>query len=196
MRSVKNVVIATLVAGTATSAATDAGAAATYFLRVTGAKQGPFKGDSAQKAHHNDIVALGFEYEVSSPRDPATGLASGKRQHSPIVITKALDSSSPQFYEALATNEVLRTAELDIFQTAPTGASVLAYAFKLTNAQVTDLRQYSAGTENVEALASGGDVIGPAAPLEQVSLTFERIEESSVSGQTTAIDDVATAGLQ
>ncbi len=32
---------------------------------------------------------------IQSPRDPASGQATGKRQHSPIVLTKELDKSSP-----------------------------------------------------------------------------------------------------
>ncbi|MBL7976348.1 MAG: type VI secretion system tube protein Hcp [Candidatus Kapabacteria bacterium] len=32
---------------------------------------------------------------IVSPRDPASGQATGKRQHSPIVLTKELDKSSP-----------------------------------------------------------------------------------------------------
>jgi len=38
---------------------------------------------------------ISFEQEIVSPRDAASGLPTGKRQHKPFVITKELDKSSP-----------------------------------------------------------------------------------------------------
>lgn len=38
---------------------------------------------------------ISFEQEILSPRDAASGLPTGKRQHKPFVITKELDKSSP-----------------------------------------------------------------------------------------------------
>jgi hypothetical protein len=38
---------------------------------------------------------INFEQEIVSPRDAASGLPTGKRQHKPFVITKELDKSSP-----------------------------------------------------------------------------------------------------
>ena len=39
--------------------------------------------------------SITFEQEILSPRDAASGLPTGKRQHKPFVITKELDKSSP-----------------------------------------------------------------------------------------------------
>jgi hypothetical protein len=39
---------------------------------------------------------LSFTYEVKSPRDVATGQASGKRTHKPLTITKEWGPSTPQ----------------------------------------------------------------------------------------------------
>lgn len=38
---------------------------------------------------------ISFDQEIVSPRDAASGLPTGKRQHKPFVITKELDKSSP-----------------------------------------------------------------------------------------------------
>ena len=35
---------------------------------------------------------------IKSPRDSASGLATGKRMHKPMTITKSLDKSSPQLF--------------------------------------------------------------------------------------------------
>ncbi len=39
--------------------------------------------------------SISFDQEIVSPRDAASGLPTGKRQHKPFVITKELDKSTP-----------------------------------------------------------------------------------------------------
>src|SRR5579872_4319813 len=48
------------------------------------------------------IPILGFSMGVTAPRDSASGQASGKRQHKPIVVVKDVDTSSSQMFGALA----------------------------------------------------------------------------------------------
>lgn len=59
-----------------------------FYVSIEGSKQGKFKGESAREAHKGKIGAIGFSHEVASPRDVATGQASGKRQHMPITFVK------------------------------------------------------------------------------------------------------------
>lgn len=42
--------------------------------------------------------SVSLSHSVVSPRDAASGLATGKRMHKPMVITKSLDKSSPQLF--------------------------------------------------------------------------------------------------
>jgi hypothetical protein len=42
--------------------------------------------------------SVSLSHSVVSPRDSASGLATGKRMHKPMVITKSLDKSSPQLF--------------------------------------------------------------------------------------------------
>jgi hypothetical protein len=44
----------------------------------------------------NKPSVISFEYNVKAPRDVATGQASGKRQHKPILIRKEIDKATPQ----------------------------------------------------------------------------------------------------
>lgn len=39
-----------------------------------------------------------LSHSIKSPRDAASGLATGKRMHKPMTITKQLDKSSPQLF--------------------------------------------------------------------------------------------------
>ncbi len=47
--------------------------------------------------------------DVKSPRDVATGQASGRRQYQPIIIRKRIDKSSPKLAEAMAKKKVFPT---------------------------------------------------------------------------------------
>jgi type VI secretion system secreted protein Hcp len=71
-------------------------------------------------------------------RDAASGLPTGKRQHKPVVITHELGGSSPQFLNALATNEVLDEVVINFFRMERTGQEVNYYTVKLTDANVSD----------------------------------------------------------
>lgn len=71
------------------------------YLKLKGQKQGDVKGSVTQKGRENKIMVIAVSHEVVSPRDMASGLPSGKRQHKPFLVTKELDKSSPLLYKAL-----------------------------------------------------------------------------------------------
>ncbi len=66
-------------------------------MAVTGQKQGPFKGDDFTTARNaiGLINVLGYSAELVSPRDAATGQATGKRIWKPLVVTHLVGGSSP-----------------------------------------------------------------------------------------------------
>jgi len=51
-----------------------------------------------------------------SPRDPASGLPTGKRQHKPISFLKEWGAATPQLFQALVTNENLKTVKFEFLQ--------------------------------------------------------------------------------
>src|SRR5215831_19835969 len=65
-----------------------AGAASAGTVRITmtvhGHKQGDFKGDIITGRAGNLINVVAYQYSVASPRDPASGLPTGRRQHRPV----------------------------------------------------------------------------------------------------------------
>ncbi len=146
-----------------------------FYVAIKGQKQGQFKGDATGLRQGNWIVGLGFSYEVTSPRDPASGQASGKRQHKPLTIIKEWGASSPQIYQALVTNEALQSVDVEFVRTDKQGKEYASYIIKLTDATVSDFRQY--------VDPAGGQ------PLDSVSFTFRRIEEESKDGSTSVTDD-------
>ena len=131
-------------------------------ITVDAAKQGPLKGDKAGK-----IAATSFTLESSSPRDAASGQASGRVQNGPVTITKAVDAASPQLFQALVTNEPLKSVTIEV-ASGSGGEGVPSQTIRLTNASVTRIRQ------SVEHGAA--DAVNAAGPLEEVSFSYQTIE--------------------
>jgi type VI secretion system secreted protein Hcp len=128
-----------------------------------------------------------FKYTFRSPRDVASGLASGKRQHGPVKLTRKVAESSPQWFAALATNDTIKSITIDFLRPDPRGTDVVAYSFRLTNVQVSEINQfYGSGIEKpgAQAAASRGDSL-----YEEISLVFQKIEVTSPASKSSAMDE-------
>ena len=51
-------------------------------------------------------AVTGSSYQIVSPRDPSSGLATGKRMHKPFVITKDWGAASPELSAMKATYDL------------------------------------------------------------------------------------------
>lgn len=151
------------------------------YATVTGAKQGAFKGETTQKGREKMLPVVGFSYGVIVPHDIASGQASGRRQHQPVVFSKEWGASSPQFYTAAYTNEVLTTVIFSFFSLDKTGVQQLSHTIKLTNASIASVKQ------SVALPQSGGPIID-SRELQEISLTFQKIDINIPNGSE-AIDD-------
>jgi type VI secretion system secreted protein Hcp len=156
-------------------------AAYEFYVTIEGTKQGKFKGESSRKGSENKSSGVRFQYEVKLPRDINTGQATGKRQHGPVIITKLWGSASPQLFQALVTNEALKSVLIEFVRTNPQGQEYIFQIIKLTNASIASIRQYA----NV---ANPGETVTPGG-LEDVAFTFQRIEITNQDGKTMAMDD-------
>ena len=58
------------------------------------------------------IEVKGFHHNLVIPTDNATGKITGTRMHSPMLIIKEFDCSSPYLYKAVATGQNLSSAEI------------------------------------------------------------------------------------
>ena len=163
-------------AGVAASA--PAVAAYNFLVSVEGMKQGKFLGESLAKGEEGAVPAVAFSFSVRSPRDLATGQASGKRQYSAITFTKAWGASSPQFLASATSNEVLKSVLFRFYKVNADGVRGVYETIKLTNAQVS-------GVTRRAAAASGSN----PTELEDISMTFQRIETNDLVGKTSTSDD-------
>ena len=155
-----------------------------FYISIEGAKQGVFKGEAVEREGTGAGKIPGVRYlsEIVSPRDAATGQASGKRVHKPIQFTKEWGASSPLLFQALVTNELLKSVLFEFIRTNEKGEDAVHFRVRLTNANVSSIKSYLDLT----------DVTGDpydARELEDVELAFRKIEIEDVDGKTSAVDD-------
>lgn len=144
-----------------------------------GAKQGTIKGDSIQKGREGTYSISALTHGITSPRDAASGLPTGRRQHKPIRFTAPVSAATPKFILALAQNELM-TCTFKGFKTDPrTGAEKKAWEITLDGASVADYE--------MSGRPGGADTM-------TLSLTYQKITWTWADGGITVQDDWATAG--
>jgi type VI secretion system secreted protein Hcp len=155
--------------------------ASNAYLRLKGQKQGVIKGSVTQKGRSGSILVIATHHEITSPRDAASGLATGKRSHKPVVVTKEIDQSTPALYSALVSNEMFAEWDLQFWRVGTTGVEEQYYTIKLTRAAVTSIEFVQPDLRNPE-LAKYGD-------YQNVSFGYQKIEWTWTKGGFTALDD-------
>jgi type VI secretion system secreted protein Hcp len=165
------------------------------YLKLKGQKQNDIKGSVTQKGREGKIMVIAVSHEIVSPRDPASGLPTGKRQHKPFVITKELDQSSPLLYNALTQNENISEWELQFWSPVQLNPGVSAHAgaggtefqhftVKLTNVNIASISFRMLNNKNPE--------LTRYAEYEEIAFTYQKIEWTWVKGGITGMDDWET----
>jgi type VI secretion system secreted protein Hcp len=151
------------------------------YLTLKGQHQGDINGSVTQKGREGSILVHAFSDEIVSPRDPTSGLPTGKRQHSPITILKEIDKSSPLLWNALVNNENLTTWILKFWSTGVTGVEMQIYTIQLTNASIASIQESMLDNEDAN--------FSKYALRQEVTFTYEKIEWTWTEGGITATDD-------
>jgi type VI secretion system secreted protein Hcp len=115
------------------------------------------------------IEIFGFSHEITSPRDAASGLPTGKRQHKPFTVIKAVDAATPHLFQMLSSGETTSSVRITCRRVpAKKGdpSSIQTYSVELEQAKVVDIRTETVG-ERSENL--------PHQAREHVSFTYQKI---------------------
>ena len=146
-------------------------------MTVTGVKTGLFKGDDGGggKVAPGTITVLAYSYGLQETIGSGTGGAGGegKVTQKPVTITHTMGGSSPEFLGAAATGERLTSVVISFSRTDFNGKLAVFYRVTLTNAFVSEVSQR----------ATGGDML-----VEDVSFIFQKIEQHSITQNTTFIE--------
>ena len=112
------------------------------YLWIKGQKTGDIKGEVTQKGREGTSGVLSMEYGVSSPTDPATGAAAGRRGHQPISFTLRWSKATPLLLGALTSNETLSDVRFQRWLPNLDGSGVESNTdtIQLTNARIASLK--------------------------------------------------------
>ena len=154
----------------------------TKFLKLRGQHQGEIIGSVTERGKEHTIAVIAVNHAIVSPRDPASGLPTGKRMHSPLVIVTHIDRATPQLYNSAVTNENLPTVELDYWKTALDGTQSIYFKIELTNANISSIKQTNLNSQDDPSVNQYGE-------YEEIAFTYQKITWTWVDGGITAEDD-------
>ena len=110
-------------------------------LTITGEEQGQIEGSCELEDREGTILVQAFDHVVEIPTDER-GVASGRRTHRPLTITKEIDKSTPMLYQALCNNELLTEVRLDWYRYSGTGEHELYFTMTMQNAFITRIHPW------------------------------------------------------
>ena len=79
-----------------------------------------------------------------------------------------------QIFQALVTNETIKSAVFEFVRTADTGEEIVFHRIKVSSARVTEIEQF----------IDDSDLAPTGKGLEKISLVFQRIEIENLDGKT------------
>jgi type VI secretion system secreted protein Hcp len=162
------------------------------YLRVKGEKSGDVRGPvvDRDRVKNGTIALLGVEHGIASPRDSASGLATGKRQHYPIIVTKEVDRTSPLFYGFITGNEALTVFELHFFGADESGGLIGGRESELYTITLT-----KAFVSRIDVAGRVDEQADPAARLpmiERIAFVYDSIEWKWIDGGIASKDGWST----
>ncbi|OGP80590.1 MAG: type VI secretion protein [Deltaproteobacteria bacterium RBG_16_49_23] len=114
-----------------------------FHMSLTGKNQKEIsKGCCTMTGREDTILCQALNHEVYIPRDPQTGLPTGKRVHNPLTVTKVFDKSSPKLYQALTTGERMDDVTLKYYRIDDTGKEEHYFTIKLEDAIVVSVKPW------------------------------------------------------
>ena len=138
------------------------------YLKIKGQKQGDIKGSATVKGREGRIVVIACSHDIVSLSDAASGMATGRRQHHPLLITKELDKSSVPLRQALVTNETLTLWDLQFWRAMTRGSEKQHFTIRLVNARVASIHFELPNTRSPDT--------SKLPELEQIAFVYEKID--------------------
>jgi type VI secretion system secreted protein Hcp len=153
-------------------------AAQKVYMKVTSSKTGAIKDQGMPAKFADKIELTGYSFDASSPI-AAGGVGSGKRSHTPVMVTKNNNSSSVLLFAAQSKGEVLSKVIIEVYKVNNMGMEVVEQTIELTNAVITYFRQ------NYDNNPAPG---GNKGPTDEIRFAYQKITYTYVNGGITMED--------
>ncbi|WP_208952470.1 Hcp family type VI secretion system effector [Rahnella sp. ChDrAdgB13] len=139
------------------------------------------KGSVDVKDREGSIEVVGFSHGLNIPVDGNTGKITGTRSHSPMMLEKEFDSSSPYLYKAVAKGQTLKSAEIRWYRINDAGQEEAYFIMTIEGVKITGVNP---GMPN--AKMSGNSQINH---MESISMMYDKITWRYVDGNVQYTDD-------
>ncbi|TDQ24379.1 type VI secretion system secreted protein Hcp [Raoultella sp. BIGb0149] len=96
----------------------------------------------------SSIEIKGFHHNLMIPTDNATGKVTGTRMHSPMLLVKEFDYSSPYLYKAVSTGQNLTSAEIKWYKINDAGQEVEYFNMFLEEVRIVSISPSMASPDN------------------------------------------------
>lgn len=128
-----------------------------------------YPGSSEKEGREGTSDVFAVDHEIVQPYDPATGAATGVRQHRPLTVLKVIDKATPGLHKALVTGQTLKTAILDFYRIDPaTRREMKYYTITLKKVRIVGIKTMMPTSFLPENEAYGH--------MEEVRLVYQSIE--------------------
>ncbi|MFL5739590.1 MAG: type VI secretion system tube protein Hcp [Flavisolibacter sp.] len=158
----------------------------TISMTVDAIQQGKFKGENQRQTDRIDLTAATLEISTATSMGNGVGMATGRRQHQPFVIRKLAGASSPQFLQALISNEMLKKVVIEFSGPNQNEEKGAGYVITLENVRVTSFKQSATVPENTSIKVG----TAPSPLMDEIKLIYQKITVECRTGNTMAVDDL------
>ena len=129
------------------------------------------EGDDPHADYQGWIEVIAYRHTIVAPRDAASGLPTGKRQHLPFTVTKPVDKATPMILQALVNNDSI-AVRLEFVRPDPNiptgGAEEHYYTIELIDAHIAGIRQEMLNNKYPENI--------PLPVMEHITFTYQNLK--------------------
>lgn len=133
-----------------------------FYVRIEGASQGVIHGNVQTTGFRDWIEGYQYSHSMYYPTDPLSGAATGQRVHTPVILLKEVDKSTPKLSQAFVTGETLVQVLIRFFNQS----GYNYFTVELVDATINTIREFMPNNLNPATYQ----------PLmEEISLVYRRI---------------------
>lgn len=111
------------------------------------------QGSVTQAGKEGTIQVYQYSHNLYIPTDPQTGQLTGTRKHSPVVIIKGIDRSSPLLANAVAQGTTINVITINWYRIDSEGAEENFYRVELESVKVIGFRTFVSSNNAQEEIS-------------------------------------------
>ncbi|MEM9996414.1 MAG: type VI secretion system tube protein TssD [Bacteroidota bacterium] len=151
------------------------------YVKFTSNNDGEIAGSVEIEGREETSEVHEFHSNVYFPTDIHRGSPSGKRIHSPAVLIKEVDKSSPILYNHLTEGTVFTKIVINWYKVQDDGTELLYFMHTIEHARLVGMKMMMPNVKDPAKQTFGH--------LEELSIAYRRITWSWLDGGIEATDD-------